>query len=52
MKKDPDKETKTTSEKPVSLSPLKFKEALDALLKVKPEEEKKEDKENKTEIRN
>jgi hypothetical protein len=40
---------KTTNEKPVSLSPLGFKEALAALLKVKPKpkkekaEEKKED---------
>ncbi|NLJ38973.1 MAG: hypothetical protein GX432_09465 [Candidatus Atribacteria bacterium] len=44
MKQD-EKNKKTTSEKPVSLNPLGFKEALDALLKVKPEEEKKEDKE-------
>jgi hypothetical protein len=38
---------KTTSEKPVTLSPLKFREALAALLKVKlkPKEEKTE-KEN------
>jgi len=41
---------KTTNEKPVSLSPLGFKEALAALLKVKPKpkeekaEEKKEEK--------
>jgi len=41
---------KTTSEKPVSLAPLDFKEALAALLKVKPKqkeekvEEKKEEK--------
>jgi hypothetical protein len=41
------KENNTTSEKPVSLSPLKFKEVLEALLKVKPEEEKKEEKESK-----
>jgi hypothetical protein len=46
------KEKKTTSEKPVSLSPLTFKEALAALLKVKPKpkeektEEKKEEKPN------
>lgn len=40
-----DEENKTTSEKPVSLSPLNFKDALEALLKVKPEEEKKEGKE-------
>lgn len=39
---------KITSEKPVSLSPLGFKEALEALLKVKPEE-KKEDKGDKNE---
>ena len=37
-----DKDKKTTSEKPVSLNPLGFKEALEALLKVKPGEEKKE----------
>lgn len=34
---------KVTSEKPVSLSPLEFKEALEALLKVKPKTEKKKD---------
>lgn len=33
-------EKKTTSEKPVSLSPLNFKEALEALLKVKPKNDK------------
>jgi len=44
------KEKKTTSKKPVSLAPLDFKEALAALLKVKPKlkeeknEEKKEDR--------
>jgi len=39
-------EKKTTSEKPVSLSPLDFKEAVAALLKVKPKpkEEKTEEK--------
>jgi len=37
--------SKSTNEKPVTLSPLSFKEALEALLKVKPEEEKKEVKE-------
>jgi len=42
-----DKEKKTTSEKPVSLSPLGFKEALDALLKVKPEEPENEGKKKK-----
>ena len=43
---------KTTSEKPVTLSPLNFREALAALLKVKPkpkeekaEQEKKEENE-------
>ena len=41
------KNKKTTSEKPVSLNPLNFKEALEALLKVKPEEEKKEEKTKK-----
>jgi len=29
------KETKTTNEKPVSLSPLNFKDALAALLRIK-----------------
>jgi len=40
------KDEKITSENPVSLSPLGFKEALVALLKVKPKpkEEKVEDK--------
>jgi hypothetical protein len=39
-------EKKTTSEKPVSLYPLNFKEAVAALLKVKPKpkEEKIEEK--------
>lgn len=32
---------KTTSEKPVSLNPLSFKEALEGLLKVKPKEKQK-----------
>lgn len=34
-------EKKTTSEKPVSLAPLDLKEALDGLLKVKPQEKPK-----------
>ena len=38
-------DTKTTNEKPVSLKPLSFKEALAGLLKVKPEDEKHEEKE-------
>lgn len=44
------KDEKITNEKPISLSPLDFKEALAALLKVKPKpkeekvEEKKEEK--------
>lgn len=39
-------QTKVTNEKPVSLYPLNFKEAVAALLKVKPKpkEEKGEDK--------
>jgi hypothetical protein len=39
---------KTTSEKPITLSPLKFREALAALLKVKPKpkEEKAEKEKN------
>lgn len=39
-------EKKTTNEKPVSLAPLDFKEALAGLLQVKPEE-KPEKKPNK-----
>ena len=49
-KKISENEKKTTSEKPVSLAPLDFKEALAALLKVKPkskEEKAKEKKEQK-----
>jgi len=42
-----DEETKTTSEKPVSLSPLSLKEALKGLLKVEPKENKKKEDENK-----
>jgi len=48
-----EKESKTTNEKPVSLYPLDFKEAVAALLKVKPKpkeekaEEKKEENPNK-----
>jgi len=34
-------EQKTTNEKPVSLAPLNLKEALDALLKVKPKDKPK-----------
>jgi len=37
-----DEEKKKTSEKPVSLSPLGFIEALEDLLKIKPKEKKKE----------
>lgn len=43
-----DKEKKTTNEKPVSLSPLSLKEALEALLKIKPKSEEKK-KENEQE---
>lgn len=44
MKKD--QKTKTTSEKPVSLHPLEFKEALKVLLKTPPpKEEKQKEKE-------
>lgn len=39
-------EKKTTNEKPVSLGELNFKEALSALLKIRPpKEDKKEQKE-------
>jgi hypothetical protein len=47
---EPQDEKKVTNENPVSLAPLNFKEALTALLKVKPkpkEEESEEKKENK-----
>jgi hypothetical protein len=46
MKNKKSNQKKTTSEKPVSLSPLNFKEALVALLKVKPKptEEKVQEK--------
>lgn len=44
---DRDEESKTTSEKPVSLSPLNLKEALEGLLKVKPKEDKEQQKTNK-----
>ena len=41
MKKRNDKnKSKTTSEKPVSLSPFTLKEALQGLLKVDPKEDK------------
>jgi hypothetical protein len=39
-----DKEKKVTNEKPVSLFPLDFKEALAALLKVKPKPKEEMDK--------
>jgi len=45
MTKD-NKKSKITNEKPVSLSSLDFKNALEALLKFKPEEEKKEERKN------
>ena len=35
------KVTKSNAEKPISLKPLKFDEAVSDLLKVKPEEKKK-----------
>jgi len=39
-----EKDKKTTNEKPVSLFPLDFKEAISALLKTKPDpKEKKKD---------
>lgn len=43
----PEKEKKTTSEKPVSLAPLDVKEALAALLKVKPQPKEKKKKTKK-----
>lgn len=49
--KDKGEEKKTTSEKLVTLSPLKFMEAIARFLKVKPkiEEEKKDQEEGKEE---
>ena len=44
-------EKKTTSEKPVSLSPLNLKETLDALLKVKPKEKPKKKPRKKKETK-
>ena len=43
-----DNEKKITNEKPVSLYPLNFKEAVGALLKVKPEPKQKSPKKKKT----
>jgi hypothetical protein len=40
-------EKKTTNEKPISLYPLGFKEAVAALLKVKPETKEEKGKEKK-----
>jgi len=40
-KQSKDSENKITNEKPVSLFPLNFKEAVAALLKVKPKPEEK-----------
>lgn len=40
-----DNEKKTTSEKPLSLSPLKFVEVLAGLLNVKPKSEREENQE-------
>lgn len=42
MKKQDEK--KTTNEKPISLSPLKFKEALAAFMKIKPATKEEMDK--------
>ena len=39
--------SKTTSEKPVSLSPLSLKKALERLLKVEPKEDEQNKKEGK-----
>jgi hypothetical protein len=43
------KQTKITSEKPVSLSPLGFKDALTALLKGKPKPKKEKSEQGKKE---
>jgi hypothetical protein len=42
-----EEDKKTTNEKPISLSPLNLKEALAALLKVKPKPKSDEDEEKK-----
>lgn len=49
MKNKPisENENKTTNEKPISLSPLNFREALAALLKVKPKPKEEKDDEIK-----
>jgi len=47
MKSNKEKNSKTTSEKPISLSPLNLKEALEGLLKVEPKEDKGEQKAKK-----
>jgi len=44
MNENQNDEKKTTNEKPVSLFPLDFKEALAALLKVKPKPKEDTDK--------
>jgi len=41
-------EKKTTNEKPVTLSPLNFKEALEGLLKIKPKDKPKKKPRKKT----
>lgn len=41
-------EKKVTNEKPVSLYPLDFREALNALLKVKPKPKEKKPKKKRT----
>ena len=45
--KNDSEESKTTSEKPVSLSPLSLKEALEGLLKVGSKEDEEQEKTNK-----
>jgi len=41
MPKKSEEQVKTTNEKPISLSPLDFKKALSALLKIKPKPKSK-----------
>lgn len=46
MEKQKDKTKHSNAEKPISLNPLKFDDAMTALLKAKPESKKVKEKEN------
>ena len=47
MAKGKDKNKHSNAEKPISLKPLKFDEAVDDMLKVKPKPKEKEEKQKK-----